>query len=103
MSPIKSVIREELANSRALKKKYELELKKLPKGSLVRKNIAGHEYYYLAVREGKKVKYKYKGKLPLKDVKKYEQIKKNRKKYRALLSETKKQIAFLERSLKIGN
>ncbi len=103
MNPIKSVIKEELANSYKLHKSYERGLKKLPKGSLVRKNISGHVYYYLAVRDGKKVKYIYKGKLSAKEVKKYEQIKKARKKYRALLSETKKQISFLERSLKIGS
>jgi len=97
MSPIKSVIKEELANSNKLKKSYERELKKLPRGALVRKNISGHDYYYLAIREGKKVKYIYKGKLPAKEVKKYDQIKKDRKKYRSLLSETKKQIAFLEK------
>ncbi len=103
MSPIKSVIKGELANSYKLKKSYERELKKLPKGAIVRKNISGHDYYYLATREGKKVKYTYKGKLPAKEVKKYDRIKKNRKKYRSLLSETKKQIRFLERSLKIGS
>lgn len=103
MNPIKSVIREELANSFKLKKSYEQELKKLPRGALVRKNISGHDYYYLAIREGEKVKYTYKGKLSAKEVKKYDQIKKDRKKYRSLLSKTKKQIAFLERSLKIGS
>ncbi len=103
MSPIKSVIKEELTNSYKLQKSYERELKKLPKGSLVRKNISGHVYCYLAVRDGEKVKYIYKGKLSVKEIKKYEQIKKARKKYRALLAETKKQISFLERSLKIGS
>ena len=103
MNPIKSVIKEELANSCRLQKKYERELKKLPKGSLVRKNISGHEYYYLAIRDGKKVKHTYIGKLGSKEIKKYDQIKKARKRYRALLLETKKQIAFLERSLKIGS
>lgn len=103
MSPIKSVIKEELDNSYQLKKRYERELEKLPKGSLVRKEISGHEYYYLAVRDGQKVKYIYKGKLPPKEVEKYNLSKKARQKYRSLLSETKKQIKFLERSLKIGS
>ena len=103
MGPIKSVIKEELANSYRLKKSYERELKKLPKGALVRKNISGHDYYYLAVREGAKVRYIYKGKLSPKEVEKYDRAKRARKKYRALLRETKKQITFLERSLKIGS
>lgn len=103
MGPIKSVIKEELANSYKLKQQYERALKKLPKGCLVRKNISGKDYYYLAVREGQKVKYLYKGKLSAKEIKKYDRIKKDRKKYRALLSEANKQIAFLERSLRIGS
>ena len=103
MSPIKSVIKEELTNSYKLKKNYERELKKLPKGVLVRKNISGHYYYYLTIRDGGKVKSIYKGKLSAKEVEKYDHIKKARKKYKTLLSETKKQITFLERSLKIGS
>jgi len=102
MTPIKSVIKEELSNSYKLKKSYERALEKLPKGALVRKTISGHVYYYLAVRKGEKVKYIYKGKLAPKEIKKYEQDKKDRKKYRSLLSETKKQITFLEKSLKIA-
>ena len=46
MKIIKSVLKEELANSLAMKKNYERELVKLPKGSLVKKKIKGHEYYY---------------------------------------------------------
>jgi len=51
MKVIKDVLKEELANSIAMKRDYERELAKLPKGSLVKKNIKGHEYYYLLVRE----------------------------------------------------
>ncbi|MCH7559271.1 MAG: hypothetical protein IIB56_17705 [Planctomycetes bacterium] len=63
MNVIKSVLKEELANSLAMKKDYERELAKLPKGSLVKKKIKGHEYYYLQVREKGKVRFIYKGKL----------------------------------------
>ena len=63
MEPIKSVLKEELENSLRLKKQYEKELKKIPEGVLVCKVIKGHKYYYLAKREGKKVKYFYKGKI----------------------------------------
>ena len=103
MGPVKGVLKEELINSRKLKKRYERELKKLPKGCLVRKNISGHTYYYLAFRDGAKVKYVYRGKMTAQEIKKYERIKKDRKKYRDLLCETKKQILFLERTLKIGS
>lgn len=96
MKIIKSMLKEELANSLAMKKNYERELAKLPKGSLIKKNVKGHEYYYLVVREEGKVKFIYKGKrVSDKEIKKYKQAKEYRAKYRKLLSEVKKQIKFL--------
>ena len=40
---IKSVLKEELANSLRMKERYEQELAKLPRGSLVKRRIKGHE------------------------------------------------------------
>ena len=100
MKVIKSVLKEELANSLAMKKSYERELAKLPKGSLVKKKIKGHEYYYLQVRENGKGRFIYKGKLSDKEVQKYEEAKKYRAKYRRLLSEVKKQFKFLRTALR---
>ena len=100
MKVIKSVLKEELANSLAMKKSYERELAKLPKGSLVKKKIKGHEYYYLQVREKDGPKFIYKGKLSDEEVKKYDEAKKYRAQYRKLLSETKKQIKFLRTALR---
>ena len=102
MEPIKSVLKEELKNSLLLKRKYEEYLKKMPKGVLVLKVIKGHKYYYLAKREAGKVKYLYKGKLPKKEVNKFNQIKKLRKKYKRFLKEIEEQIKFLRKSLKSG-
>lgn len=100
---IKGVLREELQNSLQMKKRYEEELAKLPKGSLIKKKIKGHDYYYVVLREKSKVKFIYKGrKLPLDVVKKYSEAKKLRAKYRNLLSQVKEQISFLKRSLKNG-
>ncbi|MHC4462166.1 MAG: hypothetical protein ACYS30_12160 [Planctomycetota bacterium] len=101
MKVIKSVLKEELANSLAMKKNYERELAKLPKGSLVRKKVKGHRYYYLVLREKGKVRFIYKGKhLSDKEIQKYKQAKEYRAKYRKLLSEVKKQIKFLRTSLR---
>ena len=101
MKVIKSVLEEELANSLAMKKDYEKALAKLPKGSLIKKNVKGHEYYYLVVREDVKVKFTYKGKkVSEKEIQKYEQAKEYRAKYRKLLSEVKKQIKFLRSILR---
>ncbi len=100
MRVIKSVLKEELANSLAMKRSYERELAKLPKGSLVRKVIKGHEYYYLQVREAGRVRFLYKGKLARDEIAKYEQAKQYRSKYRRLLSETNRQIRFLRTTLR---
>jgi len=101
MKVIKSVLKEELANSLAMKKNYERELARLPKGSLVKKKIKGHDYYYLVVREKGKVRFIYKGKQPSdKDIQKYKHAKEYRAKYRKLLSEVKKQIKFLKGTLR---
>ena len=100
MKVIKSVLKEELANSLAMKKSYERELAKLPKGSLVKKTIKGHEYYYLQVREKGRARFIYKGKLSDEEIKKYESAKKYRAQYRKLLSELKKQIKFLRIALR---
>ena len=102
MKVIKSVLKEELANSLAMKKNYERELARMPKGSLVKKTIKGHEYYYLQVREKGKVRFIYKGRLSDKEIEKYENTRKYRAKYRELLSELKKQIKFLRTALR-GN
>ena len=98
--PIKGVLKEELENSLRMKKQYESALKKLPKGSLALRKIAGHDYYYLVQRQGKKVKYAYRGKLPKTEIEKYKEAKKLRAKYRNLLSQVKKQIRFLKGTLR---
>ena len=100
---IKGVLKEELQNSLRMKKSYEREMAKLPQGSLIKKKIKGHEYYYLLLREKGRVRFIYKGKnVSLKDLKKYHEAKKLRAKYRSLLSQVKKEIKFLEKSLKSG-
>jgi hypothetical protein len=100
MKVIKSVLKEELANSLAMQKSYERELAKLPRGSLVRKTIKGHEYYYLQVRENRKTRFIYKGRLSDKQIETYEQARKLRARYRKLLSQVKKQVKYLRTVLR---
>jgi hypothetical protein len=98
---IKSILKEELANSLRMKKRYEQELAELPRGSLVRRNIKGHGYYYLVSRERGKFKSIYKGKsVPSKDLKKYQEAKRLRSKYRKALSQLKRQIRYLAGALR---
>jgi len=100
MKVLKGVLKEELANSLRMKKDYERELARLPKGSLIKKVIKGHEYCYLLIRQGSKVKFVYKGKVSEDQRKKYKNAKELRAKYRKLLSEVKKQIRFLRSALR---
>jgi len=98
---IKGVLREELRSSLRMKERYERELAKLPRGSLVKRNIKGHEYYYLVFREDGKVRSVYKGKrVTKKEQHKYQQAKELRAKHRRSLSQLRKQIRFLERALR---
>jgi len=100
MGVIKGVLKEELENSLRMKSGYERELAKLPKGSLIKKKVKGHEYYYLLLRDKGKVKFIYKGKVSDEEIKKYKEAKEYRAKYRKLLSQVKKQIRFLRSSLR---
>lgn len=100
MGVIKGVLKEELENSIRMKSDYERELAKLPKGSLIKKKVKGHEYYYLLSREKGKVRFIYKGKAPDEEIKKYKEAKEYRAKYRKLLSQVKKQIRFLRSTLR---
>jgi len=97
---IKGVLAEELNNSLRMKKEYEEALKRLPQGCLVIKKIRGHKYFYLVKRIGKKVKYVYKGKVSEQEIKRYEEAKVMRAKYRNLASRVKKQIRFLQGALR---
>jgi len=97
---IKSVLHEELVNSRRMERRYVQVLRRLGKGSLVKKRIGGHAYYYLAMRDEGRVKFRYLGKLSAQDVQARQAQHRQRGQYRRLLREVKQQIRFLERSLR---
>ncbi len=97
---IKGVLAEELENSLRMKREYEEALKRLPQGCLAVKKIRGHKYFYIVKRINKKVKYIYKGKISQEEMKKFEEAKVMRAKYRNLLSRVKKQIRFLRGALR---
>jgi hypothetical protein len=75
--PIATVFKDYRAYYARRKKELEEKLKELPsKGSVIRKKIKGHYYYYLIYRIGYKVKFDYLGKIE--PVKLKEQIEKRR-------------------------
>jgi len=99
MGVIKGVLKEELGNSLRMVKRYQEEADKI-KGCLVRKKIGKKYYYYLARREGKKVRFIYRG-LASGEVKRvYLEQKKRLNHYKELLSRVKKQVKFLRKVLR---
>jgi len=98
MGVIKGVLKEELENSIRLRKDYKEALKKYPGGSLIKKEINGHKYYYLAFREGKRVKFIYKGKQLSKEfMAEFEKSKRLRARYKKLIQELDKRIKYLKK------
>ena len=101
MGVIKSVLKEELENSLRMKEEYEKALKANPGGCIVRKEVKGNKYYYLAIRDGKKVRFVYKGKKLSKDeLAQLEKSKQLRKKYKTLIQKLDKQIKYLRKALR---
>lgn len=99
MNAVKGVLQEELENSEHLLRKYKQALGALPKGSLVPKQIKGRMFYYLAYREGGRVKFEYRGKLSQEELSKFQEAKAMKAKYRGLMSDLRKQIIFIKRAL----
>jgi len=97
---IKGVLAEELENSLRMQNDYASALNKLPQGCLVQKKIRGHVYYYLVKRQGKRIVYVYKGKSSPEEIKKFNEAKRLRVKYRNSLSKVKKQVRFLKGALR---
>ena len=101
MGLVKGVLREELGNSLRLKNRYKKLLKDKPCGSLVEKRIKGHKYYYLAFREGKKVKFIYKGKkISGHDIAEFKKAKDIRCKYKEMTRQLNKRIKYLKKALR---
>ena len=100
MGVIKDLLREELENSLRLRVDYKEELKKRPGGSIIVKDIRGHNYYYLAYRDAKKVKFIYKGKKISKDdIEKLKELRRLRAKYKKLIQKLDKRIKYLKKAL----
>lgn len=95
-----SVLNEELDRLNKLKKNYEKQIAKLPKGSLIRKNIKGNIYYYLNYRQEKKKIFKYIVKLPGKELENLLDKIEERRKLEKLNKQVKKDIKKLEKMIK---
>jgi len=101
MDLIKSVLQEELESSLEIQKYYQKEISKLPKGSLSKKKADNRVYYYLAYREGSKVKTDYLGNLSDKEIKDYQDKINKRRHYQSQLRKVNKKIKYLRRILNV--
>ena len=61
-SVIFGMLQEEKQRNLEMQETYKQEIEALRKGSIMTKNVAGHNYYYLKYRQGSKVKNDYIGK-----------------------------------------
>lgn len=100
MKILNGVLNEELDRLNKLKKNYEKQIAKLPKGSLIRKNIKGNIYYYLNYRQEKKKIFKYIGKLSGKELENLLDKIEERRKLEKLNKQVKKDIKKLEKMIK---
>jgi len=67
----------------------------------LKRKIKGKDYFYLIYREDGKFKAIYKGKfVSEKDIKRFQEVRDLRNKYRKLLSLSKKQIRYLKGALR---
>ncbi|MBE3088683.1 MAG: hypothetical protein IMZ41_00205 [Actinobacteria bacterium] len=100
MKILNGVLSEELDRLNQLKKNYEKRIAKLPKGSLIRKNVKGNIYYYLNYRQEKKKIFKYIGKLPGKKLENLLVKIEERRKLEKLDKQVKEDIKKLEKMIK---
>jgi hypothetical protein len=97
---IRTLLEEELENSLRMEQSYIQAMQALPVGSLVRRRIKGHDYYYLVFREKGRVRTIYKGRPASDELQRFHDAGDLRRKYRGLLTQCRRQVAFLRRMLR---
>ncbi len=100
MEILNSVLKEELNRLKKLNGQYLKQISNLPRGSLIRKKIKGHIYYYLSYWHQNKSTFKYVGKLSRKERENLLDKIDERKKYEKLNRRVKKDIKKLEKMIK---
>lgn len=89
MRVLKGILKDSLAYYRRLERDLRRRLVRLPKGSIKRRLIKGHAYYYLQQRDGNQVVHQYLGRRKphelLKQINEYRLLKRELAKVRAAL------------------
>jgi len=97
MEALNGILKEELNRLINLKENYEHKLKKFQKGSLIKKEIKGHAYYYLNYRDNNKKVFKYLGKLNKEEIFRLENSIKERRNIQKLYNQVKRNIIELKK------
>ena len=89
MRVLKSILKDSLSYYQRLERELKRRLARLPQGSVKRRRIRGHVYYYLQRRNGGKVIHRYLGRQKpvelLKEIQERRQLKRELAKVRAAL------------------
>lgn len=97
---ISDILLSELSQVTEIQKELADTVDSFPKGTIVKKTIKGKPYYYIARRDGKKVRFSYLGKLDNGDLAAMKKAFALRRKYTAFIGSLKRQAASLKRLLK---
>ena len=100
MNILNSVLKEEFNRLKKLNRQYLEQISNLPKGSLIRKKIKGHIYYYLSIWQENKSALKYIGKLSVKERENLLDKIDERRKLERLRRQVKENIKKLEKIIK---
>lgn len=79
-----------------MQREYQNKIDQLPKGTIVRKKVGNHEYYYLKYRNGKKTVTDYIGR----DLKKVDEVRtqvEKRKHFEKMLSELREENKLIDK------
>ncbi|MDD5644280.1 MAG: hypothetical protein PHO00_02375 [bacterium] len=99
MKKTRDILAAELSELLKTRKELSDTIDSFPAGTMVRKTIKGKPYYYLAKRDGKRVRFSYMGKMSDEDLKTMKNLFALRKKYLLLAKSLKRQAASLKRLL----
>jgi hypothetical protein len=97
MAILKGILKESLDYYLDLDNRLKARLKELPRGSILKRRIGRHEYFYLKVRDGRRVQSKYLGKKRPEDI---EKAIKERRLLKQQLKEVERNVKLLARIMK---
>ena len=102
MAILKGILKDSLDYYLDLNKRLMARLKELPRGSILKRRIGRHDYFYLKVRDGLRVQSKYLGKKKPADIEKALKERRLLKKQLKEVEQNVKMLARIEKRRKRG-